>query len=82
MIACASPNDVDFAETLNTLNYAARAKAIKNKVVANRDHGSAIVTQLRARIANLENELNEFKQGKRCVRFLAEAFNCIIEYLE
>ena len=32
MIACASPCDVDFVETLNTLNYANRAKNIKNKV--------------------------------------------------
>uniref|UniRef100_A0A914DG64 Kinesin motor domain-containing protein n=1 Tax=Acrobeloides nanus TaxID=290746 RepID=A0A914DG64_9BILA len=37
MIACASPSDVDFVETLNTLNYANRAKNIKNKVVANQD---------------------------------------------
>ncbi|KAI6200754.1 Kinesin motor domain-containing protein [Aphelenchoides besseyi] len=65
MIACASPNDVDFAETLNTLNYASRAKAIKNKVMANRDQGGAIVGQLRARIAALESELNEYRQGKR-----------------
>jgi kinesin family protein 4/21/27 len=67
MIACASPNDVDFAETLNTLNYAARAKAIKNRVTVNKDHGTAIVGQLRARIAALENELNEYRQGKRMV---------------
>ena len=67
MVACASPNDVDFAETLNTLNYAARAKAIKNKVTANRDQGSAMVTQLRARIASLEKELNEFKQVRRAL---------------
>ncbi|CAD5219724.1 unnamed protein product [Bursaphelenchus okinawaensis] len=65
MVACASPNDVDFAETLNTLNYASRTKAIKNKVVANKDHGSAMVTQLRAKIVALENELNEYRSGKR-----------------
>ncbi|CAD5227302.1 unnamed protein product [Bursaphelenchus xylophilus] len=65
MIACASPNDVDFAETLNTLNYASRTKAIKNKVVANKDHGSAMVGQLRAKIIALENELNEYRSGKR-----------------
>lgn len=32
MIACISPSDADFMETLSTLNYANRAKNIKNKV--------------------------------------------------
>ena len=32
MIACVSPSDQDFMETLNTLMYANRAKNIKNKV--------------------------------------------------
>ncbi|GLH06029.1 uncharacterized protein GBIM_11552 [Gryllus bimaculatus] len=31
MIACISPSDRDFMETLNTLNYANRARNIKNK---------------------------------------------------
>ena len=36
MIACVSPSDRDFMETLNTLKYANRARNIKNKVsVAN-----------------------------------------------
>ncbi|NXU89033.1 KI21B protein, partial [Xiphorhynchus elegans] len=33
MIACVSPSDRDFMETLNTLKYANRARNIKNKVV-------------------------------------------------
>ena len=32
MIACVSPSDRDFMETLSTLMYANRAKNIKNKV--------------------------------------------------
>ena len=32
MIACISPTDRDFMETLNTLKYANRARNIKNKV--------------------------------------------------
>jgi len=35
MIACVSPSDRDFMETLNTLKYANRARNIKNKVTAN-----------------------------------------------
>ena len=34
MVACVSPADRDFMETLNTLKYANRAKNIKNKVTA------------------------------------------------
>ena len=33
MIACVSPSDRDFMETLNTLKYANRARNIKNKVI-------------------------------------------------
>ena len=32
MVACISPTDRDFMETLNTLKYANRARNIKNKV--------------------------------------------------
>ena len=32
MIACVSPSDRDFMETLNTLKYSNRARNIKNKV--------------------------------------------------
>lgn len=32
MIACVSPTDRDFMETLNTLKYSNRARNIKNKV--------------------------------------------------
>lgn len=37
MIACVSPSDRDFMETLNTLKYANRARNIKNKVFINQD---------------------------------------------
>lgn len=32
LVACTSPNDENFAETLSTLKFAQRAKMIKNKV--------------------------------------------------
>ncbi|KAI1708492.1 kinesin motor domain-containing protein [Ditylenchus destructor] len=65
MIACASPSDVDFVETLNTLNYANRAKNIKNRVVANQDKSSKLIGELRSRIATLEAELMEYQQGRK-----------------
>ncbi|KAI8593953.1 P-loop containing nucleoside triphosphate hydrolase protein, partial [Geranomyces variabilis] len=37
MLACVSPSDTNYAETLNTLNYANRARNIKNKVVINQE---------------------------------------------
>lgn len=37
MIACVSPSDSNFGETLNTLTYASRARNIKNKVMVNQD---------------------------------------------
>uniref|UniRef100_A0A452ICZ0 Kinesin motor domain-containing protein n=1 Tax=Gopherus agassizii TaxID=38772 RepID=A0A452ICZ0_9SAUR len=51
MIACISPSDRDFMETLNTLKYANRARNIKNKVVVNQDKTSQQISALRAEIA-------------------------------
>ncbi|XP_017290092.1 kinesin-like protein KIF21B isoform X1 [Kryptolebias marmoratus] len=65
MIACVSPSDRDFMETLNTLKYANRARNIKNKVVVNQDKTSQQINALRAEIARLQMELMEYKAGKR-----------------
>ena len=64
MIACVSPSDRDFMETLNTLKYANRARNIKNKVTANQDKTSRTIMILRQEIANLQFELMEYKQGR------------------
>ena len=61
MIACVSPSDRDFMETLNTLKYANRARNIKNKVVVNQDKTSQQINALRAEIARLQLELMEYK---------------------
>lgn len=62
MIACVSPSDRDFMETLNTLKYANRARNIKNKVLLNQDQSSRTIMQLRREIAALQMELLEYKQ--------------------
>ncbi|XP_015198128.2 kinesin-like protein KIF21B isoform X3 [Lepisosteus oculatus] len=67
MIACVSPSDRDFMETLNTLKYANRARNIKNKVVVNQDKTSQQISALRAEIARLQTEIMEYKTGKRVV---------------
>lgn len=61
MIACVSPSDRDFMETLNTLKYANRARNIKNKVVVNQDKTSQQISAMRAEIARLQMELMEYK---------------------
>lgn len=67
MIACISPSDRDFMETLNTLKYANRARNIKNRVQINQDQSSRTISSLRREIAALQLELLEYKQGKRCI---------------
>ncbi|KAG2221922.1 hypothetical protein INT45_013258 [Circinella minor] len=59
MLACVSPSDSNFMETLNTLKYANRARNIKNRVTINQDFaGSSIeINQLRSYIARLRMEI-------------------------
>ncbi|XP_052400035.1 kinesin-like protein KIF21A isoform X1 [Carassius gibelio] len=67
MIACTSPSDQDFMETLNTLKYANRARNIKNRVMVNQDKASQQISALRTEIARLQVELMEYRTGKRMV---------------
>lgn len=62
MIACVSPSDRDFMETLNTLKYANRARNIQNKVVVNQDKSSRTIQFLRQEIQQLQLEIMEYKQ--------------------
>ncbi|KAI9256701.1 hypothetical protein BY458DRAFT_519321 [Sporodiniella umbellata] len=59
MLACVSPSDSNFMETLNTLKYANRARNIKNRVTINQEFaGSSIeVNQLKSQLARLRLEL-------------------------
>ena len=68
MIACISPCDRDFVETLNTLRYANRAKNIKNKVTANQDSQTQLINELRRQIMQLQLENQELRQGKLFVK--------------
>ncbi|XP_032076854.1 kinesin-like protein KIF21A isoform X6 [Thamnophis elegans] len=67
MIACISPSDRDFMETLNTLKYANRARNIKNKVMVNQDRASQQINALRSEITRLQLELMEYKTGKKII---------------
>ncbi|OAD77794.1 hypothetical protein PHYBLDRAFT_108310, partial [Phycomyces blakesleeanus NRRL 1555(-)] len=56
MMACVSPSDSNFMETLSTLKYANRARNIKNRVSQNQEFAGASVevSKLRAQIAKLK----------------------------
>lgn len=56
MIACVSPAESNYEESLSTLKYAARAMNIKNTPVVNRDPQSAMISQLKQKIFELEAE--------------------------
>ncbi|KAG0747792.1 hypothetical protein G6F57_007311 [Rhizopus arrhizus] len=66
MMACVSPSDTNFAETLSTLKYANRARNIKNKVAINQEFaGSSVqVNQLRSQVARLTMEIQALKATK------------------
>ncbi|CAF2596783.1 unnamed protein product [Rotaria sp. Silwood2] len=53
MIACISPVDRDFSETKSTLNYAQRARNIRNRVKVNQDKHSRQIIQLQMEIERL-----------------------------
>jgi len=54
MIACISPSSLFYDETLNTLNYASRARSIKNKTVRNIQEVEVDVYRYKDIISKLE----------------------------
>lgn len=65
MIACASPAEDDYDETLNTLQYAARARKIQNKPVINTvDNYAVAMAAMKQRIDSLEGQLKTAEEVK------------------
>ena len=62
MIACVSPAEYNYEETLNTLKYATRARNIKNTPVVNRDPNSALIASLRQNVYELQRDLIVYKK--------------------
>ena len=54
MVACLSPADNNYDETLSTLRYANRAKNIKNKPKINEDPKDALLREYQAEIQKLK----------------------------
>ena len=64
MIAAVSPADYNYEETLSTLRYASRAKAIKNKPKVNEDPKDALLKEYEEEIKRLKEMLQKMAQGK------------------
>ncbi|XP_067053138.1 kinesin-like protein KIF15 isoform X3 [Acropora muricata] len=62
LIANVHPSAKCFGETLSTLNFAKRAKMIKNKAVVNED-ATGSITALQAEIRRLRDELEKARAG-------------------
>jgi Kinesin motor domain len=63
MIAACSPADYNLEETMSTLRYASRAKAIKNKPRVNEDPKDALLKQYEDEIKQLRQLLARFQSG-------------------
>lgn len=63
MIAAVSPADYNYLETLSTLRYAARAKAITNKPIVNEDPKDALLKQYEQEIQKLKSMLEGMNNG-------------------
>jgi DNA repair exonuclease SbcCD ATPase subunit len=64
MIAAVSPADYNYEETLSTLRYAARAKAIKNKPRVNEDPKDALLKEYEEEIKKLKQMLQRMATGQ------------------
>lgn len=73
MIAALSPADYNTDETLSTLRYASRAKAIKNKPRVNEDPKDALLKQYEDEITRLKEMLAKNAGGNPAAPASSEA---------
>ncbi|XP_053307835.1 kinesin-like protein KIF17 [Spea bombifrons] len=69
MVACLSPADNNYDETLSTLRYANRAKNIKNKPRINEDPKDALLREYQEEIKRLKGMLTEQSNVKDLAAF-------------
>ena len=82
MVACISPADNNYEETLSTLRYANRAKNIKNKPKINEDPKDALIRQYQEEIMKLKQQLDggvDLGGGVRVVSNGGESFEQRLE---
>lgn len=69
MLACVSPSDSNYQETVNTLRYADRAKNIKNRAVINADWVNGVsVKEMERQIKDLRNLVGSLRSELANVR--------------
>lgn len=64
MLAAISPSDLNYDETLNTLQYAARTKQIVNKTSVNSMRKDVVIKKLQSDIDELKKKLAEIQNSK------------------
>jgi kinesin family protein 18/19 len=62
MIACISPSVLTYEETMNTLNYASRARRIQKKITKNIKEIDNFSSQYKEIIENLKTEIKQLKE--------------------
>ena len=82
MVACLSPADNNYDETLSTLRYANRAKNIKNKPKINEDPKDAMLREYQDEIQKLKQLLElkgPLQEGGKIFRrvFLDQYISCL-----
>lgn len=86
MVANIGPADYNYDETLNTLRYASRAKAIQNKPKINEDPKDALLREYQDEITNLRAQLAAAQSGMDPTEFMKKhgvmTGNKVIEKVE
>ncbi|ORX52660.1 kinesin-domain-containing protein [Hesseltinella vesiculosa] len=80
MVACASPADLNLAETLSTLNYANRARNIRNRVMINHDLDET--DRLKWTISKLKEEQRTNDQYARALNDEMDALKRTVQQLQ
>jgi hypothetical protein len=76
MVACLSPADNNYDETLSTLRYANRAKNIKNKPKINEDPKDALLREYQDEIKRLKSMLQGTPEGP-CTALIMHALKIL-----
>lgn len=63
MIACISPSDINYEETVQTLSYALKTNSIKNIPIHNKDNEQIMLQSLRKQNQLLQNKLEKARLG-------------------
>ncbi|XP_062522289.1 kinesin-like protein KIF27 [Corticium candelabrum] len=82
MLTCLSPSEDSFAETLNSLKYANRARNICNKPVMNRDPHAVQMEEMQSQIEALKVELDRVHTAASSYSHHSNAMVNVEEHLQ